>query len=97
MKALSHEKRLMILCLLIEGEKTVGELEARVGLRQSALSQHLAVLRRKGMVQTRREGQRIFYSPAGADAMRVIETLAALYCPAGMKLRTADGNGEVGA
>lgn len=82
LKALSNDRRLMILCLLSNGEMTVGDLEKRVGLRQSALSQHLARLRRDGLVTTRRESQNIFYSLAGDNAVRVIETLAGLYCPA---------------
>ena len=81
LRALSNDRRLMILCQLSAGEKTVSELERRVGLRQSALSQHLARLRRDGLVKTRRESQNIFYSLAGDNAIRVIETLAGLYCP----------------
>jgi DNA-binding transcriptional ArsR family regulator len=82
LRALSNERRLMILCLLSSGEKTVGQLEPGVGLRQSALSQHLARLRRDGLVRTRRESQNIYYSLDGDNAIRVIETLAGLYCPA---------------
>lgn len=81
LKALSNDRRLMILCILSTGEKTVSELEKRVGLRQSALSQHLARLRRDGLVTTRRESQNIYYSVVGDNAIRVIETLAGLYCP----------------
>ena len=62
LKALSNEKRLVIICALSEGEKNVGELERRVDLSQSALSQHLARLRRDGIVKTRREAQTIYYS-----------------------------------
>lgn len=83
LKALSNDRRLMILCLLSTGEKTVSDLEKRVGLRQSALSQHLARLRRDGLVKTRRESQNIYYSLVGDNAIRVIETLAGLYCPTG--------------
>ncbi|MFA7429463.1 MAG: metalloregulator ArsR/SmtB family transcription factor [Rhodospirillaceae bacterium] len=81
LKALSNDRRLMILCLLSSGEKTVGELEKSVGLRQSALSQHLARLRRDGLVKTRRESQNIYYALVGDSAVRLIETLAGLYCP----------------
>lgn len=81
LKALSNDHRLMILCQLSAGEKSVGELEDVIGLRQSALSQHLARLRKDGLVQTRRESQHIFYSLANTDVMQVIETLAGLYCP----------------
>lgn len=63
LKALSNEKRLKIMCALQEGEKNVGELEAIIGLSQSALSQHLARLRKDGLVITRRHAQTIYYSP----------------------------------
>lgn len=62
LKALSNEKRLMIMCTLKRGEQSVGVLEDIVGLSQSALSQHLARLRRDGIVQTRRDAQTIYYS-----------------------------------
>ena len=84
MKAMSNENRLMILCNLLHGEKTVGELEHGIGLSQSALSQHLAVLRENHLVSTRRDAQSIFYSLAGGEARAVIETLYDLYS-------TADG------
>ncbi|NJB74773.1 DNA-binding transcriptional ArsR family regulator [Thalassospira tepidiphila] len=79
---MSNQSRLLILCQLNEGEKSVGELERIVGLSQSALSQHLARLRRDKLVQTRREAQTIYYSLNGNDALRVIETLYGLYCNA---------------
>lgn len=81
LKALGNDRRLMILCLLSSREMTVSDLEKSVGLRQSALSQHLARLRRDGLVKTRRESQNIYYSLEGENAVRVIETLAGLYCP----------------
>ena len=80
LKALGNEKRLMVLCLLVEGERSVGELNARLDLSQSALSQHLAVLREEGLVQTRREGQSIFYSLPAGPAQRILETLHGIYC-----------------
>ena len=80
LKAMSNEHRLMILCQLLPGEKSVGELERIIGLSQSALSQHLARLRRDTLVQTRRQAQTIFYSLAGAEASAVINTLYSLYC-----------------
>ncbi|CAA7626665.1 putative DNA-binding transcriptional regulator [Candidatus Terasakiella magnetica] len=80
LKAMSNEHRLMILCQLLPGEKSVGELERIIGLSQSALSQHLARLRRDNLVQTRRQAQTIFYSLAGAEASAVINTLYGLYC-----------------
>jgi DNA-binding transcriptional ArsR family regulator len=80
MKVLANDKRLMLLCLLVEGESSVGDLNARVELSQSALSQHLAVLREDGLVNTRREAQTIYYSLADGPAHRIIETLHGIYC-----------------
>lgn len=82
LKTLGNEKRLMVLCLLVGGEQSVGELNARLALSQSALSQHLAVLREDGMVTTRRDAQTIFYSLAEGPAQRIIETLHGIYCAA---------------
>ena len=80
LKALSNEHRLLILCNLGDGEKSVGELQELIGLGQSALSQHLARLRRDGLVQTRRQSQTIYYSLHGEVAARVIEVLYDVYC-----------------
>ncbi|MCB2099968.1 MAG: winged helix-turn-helix transcriptional regulator [Rhodobacterales bacterium] len=80
LKAMSNQHRLMILCQLTKGEKCVGELEEIIGLSQSALSQHLARLRRDDLVKTRRSAQTIYYSLAGPEANAVIETLYGLYC-----------------
>ncbi|WP_246455176.1 ArsR/SmtB family transcription factor [Thermomonas brevis] len=82
LRALANDKRLMLLCLLVEGERSVSELNAKVDLSQSALSQHLAVLRADGLVATRREAQTIYYSLADGPAHRIIETLHAIYCGA---------------
>jgi ArsR family transcriptional regulator, virulence genes transcriptional regulator len=82
LKALSNRSRLMVLCSLAEGELTVGEINARVPLSQSALSQHLAVLRHDGLVHTRRAAQTIHYSLADGPAGRIIETLHEIYCGA---------------
>ncbi|OHC83412.1 MAG: ArsR family transcriptional regulator [Rhodospirillales bacterium RIFCSPLOWO2_12_FULL_67_15] len=82
LKAMSNQHRLMILCQLVPGEKSVGELERIIGLSQSALSQHLARLRRDQMVKTRRAAQTIYYSLNGEEASAVIETLYDLYCGA---------------
>jgi ArsR family transcriptional regulator len=81
LKALSNERRLMILCQLGEGERAVGELMPLVGLSQSALSQHLAVLRDEGLVAGRREGVSILYHIADPAALKVIAVLADIYCP----------------
>lgn len=80
LKALANEKRLIILCTLFEGEQSVGQLNERIALSQSALSQHLAVLRRDGLVATRRASQTIFYSLAEGPAAKVIDLLHDMYC-----------------
>lgn len=82
LRTLGNEKRLMLLCLLVEGERSVGELNARLDLSQSALSQHLAVLREDQLVTTRREAQTIYYSLADGPAQRIIDTLHGIYCAA---------------
>ena len=80
LKAMGNPHRLMVLCQLVCGERSVGELERIVGLSQSALSQHLARLRRDGLVKTRRSAQTIFYSLSGKEAETVLATLYRLYC-----------------
>jgi DNA-binding transcriptional ArsR family regulator len=80
LKSLGNENRLLILCNLVVGEKSVTELQELIGLRQSALSQHLARLRRDDLVQTRRQSQTIYYSPKGDEAKRLIEVLYQMYC-----------------
>lgn len=87
LKALSHEARLMVLCQLVDGEYSAGALQEASGLSQSALSQHLARLREEGLVETRREAQTIYYRLADPNAARVLETLAAIYCPPRKKVR----------
>lgn len=82
LKILSSESRLMILCALESHEYSVTELHQQIGLSQSALSQHLATLRREGMVKTRRQSQVIFYSLAQSNTTKIIQVLADLYCPA---------------
>ena len=76
---MSNRHRLMVLCELWNGERSVGELERIVGLSQSALSQHLARLRRDKLVRTRREAQTIYYSLAGDEAAALIRALVRLY------------------
>ena len=85
LRAMSNERRLMILCRLGDGEVQVAALQAAVGLSQSALSQHLAVLREEGLVTTRREGQAVFYRIADPAAVRVIATLVDIFCPPDLK------------
>jgi len=81
LKALSNERRLMVICALYKGEKSVGELEAIVGLSQSALSQHLARLRRDGLVDTRRDAQTIYYSINDRATKAILHTLYDIYRP----------------
>ena len=74
--------RLQVLCLLAAGERSVGEMQSLLDLGQSALSQHLAVLREEGLVATRRDAQTIYYSLAPGPAAAVMHTLHGIYCPA---------------
>lgn len=78
--AMANAKRLMVLCKLLGGEKSVGELAKLVDLAPSALSQHLAKMRALRLVETRREGQNIFYRLASREVTAILETLYALYC-----------------
>ena len=80
LKAIANGARLMLVCQLAEGEKSVGELQSIIGLGQSALSQHLAVLRHEGLVAFRREGQTIHYRLSGREVDAVLTTLYDLYC-----------------
>jgi DNA-binding transcriptional ArsR family regulator len=82
LKALCNDRRLLILCHLAMGEKSVGQLEQLLDLSQSALSQHLARLRREKIVSTRRESQTIYYRISSPEAAALMETLHALYCGA---------------
>jgi DNA-binding transcriptional ArsR family regulator len=80
LKAQAHESRLMILCILAEGEKSVTELEHELGLRQPTVSQQLARLRADGMVTTRRNGKTVYYSLASAEARVVIGAIYDVFC-----------------
>jgi DNA-binding transcriptional ArsR family regulator len=82
LKALSHESRLLLLCLLAERERSVSDLENILSLRQSAVSQQLARLRYDGMVDTRRDGKTIYYSLANEDVRRVIGVIYDIFCAA---------------
>lgn len=81
MRALANDSRLLILCYLDGRELSVTELNRNLDLSQSALSQHLAVLRKDGLVKTRRESQTIYYSLEGDTAKRIIRTLHEMFCP----------------
>ena len=79
-KALANKQRLMILCLLVERERSVGEINGLLDLSQSALSQHLAVLREENLVSTRRDGQTIHYALVDGPALRILQVLHDTYC-----------------
>ncbi|WP_406650287.1 metalloregulator ArsR/SmtB family transcription factor [Aliisedimentitalea scapharcae] len=80
LKTLAHEGRLMILCHLGTGERSVGELEELLGIRQAAVSQMLARLRDEGLVTTRRDGKTIYYSLSDSNTEQVIGLLYSLFC-----------------
>ena len=81
LKALANPQRLRILCLLIEGELAVSQLNEQIQLSQSALSQHLALLRDKELVTTRKQAQTVYYSVANGPVRSVSQTLHDIYCP----------------
>lgn len=81
LKALANPERLLILCQLIEGEQCAGALWEKSSLSQSAFSQHLAVLRKDGLVKTRKEAQTVYYSLGCEKGLRVLKTLQEIYCP----------------
>jgi DNA-binding transcriptional ArsR family regulator len=80
LSALAHEDRLILLCHIAHNEHSVGELEQLLDIHQPTLSQQLGVLRREGLVETRREGKRIYYRLKSSQALAIIDTLYAQYC-----------------
>jgi ArsR family transcriptional regulator, virulence genes transcriptional regulator len=80
MKLLANKHRLLVLCQLADGEKSVGELARLLGVREPAMSQQLAVLRREGLIRPRREAQTIYYEVARDDIRRLMEFLYETYC-----------------
>ena len=81
LKLLANVERLLLLCQLSQGEMCVGDLEAQLDIRQPTLSQQLGVLRNEGVVATRRDGKKIFYSVADPNLLQILEVLYRLYCP----------------
>ena len=81
LRVLANEDRLLLLCQLTQGAACVSELEELLGIRQPTLSQQLGVLRKEGIVATRREGKKIFYQVVGGPALALLSTLYGLYCP----------------
>jgi len=90
LRAMSNERRLLILCHLASGEQSVNRLCSLVGLGQSALSQHLAKLRRDGLVQTRRCAQQVYYSVACAEVSHLLDALREICCTQSRDERPAD-------
>ena len=82
MKTLGHKDRLMILCHLAGGEKSVGQIADLLEISQSPLSQHLSRMRKEGLVETRRQAQTIYYSLKSGEASRIVEVLYELFCSA---------------
>jgi ArsR family transcriptional regulator, virulence genes transcriptional regulator len=80
LKSLANRHRLMIVCQLIEGEQSVGGMADYLGIRDSTVSQHLALLRKDGVVSARRDGQTIWYSIASGPAQEILKTLYRIYC-----------------
>lgn len=81
LRAMANPDRLLLLCQLSQGEKSVQELEQLLEIRQPTLSQQLGVLRKEGLVETRREGKRIYYSVRDARVLGLLTSMVALYCP----------------
>jgi len=80
LKSLANRHRLLILCQLGDGERSVGELATCLGIRDATASQHLALLRKDGLVTARRDGQTIWYSVASAPAREILATLFRIFC-----------------
>jgi ArsR family transcriptional regulator, virulence genes transcriptional regulator len=80
LKALANRHRLLIICQLIDAERSVGQLAEFLGIRDSTVSQHLALLRKDGLVAARRDGQTIWYSISSGPARELVETLYRVYC-----------------
>lgn len=88
LKALSNRHRLLIICQLIDGERSVGQLAEFLNLRDSTVSQHLALLRKDGLVATRRDAQTIYYSIASEPAREVLKTLYNVFCAPPKRVRS---------
>ncbi len=102
LKSLANRHRLLIICQLIDGERSVGELAKFLGIRDSTVSQHLSLLRKDGVVSARREAQTIWYSISSAPAREVLKTLYRIYCDPGVLCKvgpdgaSAERNGRKG-
>ena len=87
LKTLGNRERLLLLCQMIDGEKSVSELEELLDIHQPTLSQQLGVLRSEGLVDTRRDGKRIYYRLASSEAVAVLNTIYGIFCPATLTSR----------
>lgn len=97
LKALANDQRLLVLCALLDTSLSVGEINERVPLSQSALSQHLAVLRSAGLVTTRRKSQTIYYTLAKGPTLKIMEVLYQAFCsPSAPKSRAISSTGKSG-
>jgi len=94
LKSLANPNRLMIVCTLVEGEYSVGQLEAELDIRQPTLSQQLTALREAGLVRTRRASKQIFYRLTEAKAAQLIEALHAIFCADGFDAEATAGAQE---
>ena len=94
LKAMGNKHRFLALCYLADGELSVGQLEARLGLSQSALSQHLAKLRRDRLVRTRRDRQTIYYMLRGREAVEILRTILTCYRQQPPTSANDDGDGD---
>ena len=81
LKSMANPQRLRILCLIMEGERPVGEIAEAIGANQSSVSQNLALMRREGLVAPRRDGQTIYYRIAEKKLAKVLKLLAEMFCP----------------
>lgn len=90
LKVLGNEDRLLLLCQMVDGEKCVSDFEELLDIRQPTLSQQLGVLRNAGLVHTRREGKRIYYSVASDEVLQLLQLLYSLYCPADLKTKATE-------
>lgn len=91
LKTLGNRERLLLLCQMSDGEKSVSELEALLDIHQPTLSQQLGVLRTEGVVNTRRDGKRIYYSLASSEATAILNTIYGIFCPAAPQSRKKTG------
>ena len=91
LKALANDQRLLVLCALLDGPLSVGGINERVPARQSALSQHLGVLRTAGLVTTRRQSQTIYYALAPGPALKIMEVLYDAFCASPPRTRASTG------